>query len=648
MTLFCETCSTYLGPNTPVCPQCGWTRPAHMRYPGRGKGVWQEPYRLEGYPIGRPVFSHGLILAAWKKGKTAGGLTALDRTGRLRWQIICQEAPLEGILLEGECVYFCTSGMLEGGTVYCCQVNTLKPEGEILWRQDSLALSRAKLAGRALLRQNRLYIPCSDGSILCLDASNGQAVPGWQARVDGEVYWLLALNHSLVAVCRESGRIYQVDAVRGRQDGPPLVLNMRLTCEPLLWKETLVLASEDGRLLKVDLHRQTVQDFAAGLKKVTGQPVMKNGWVLAGSHDHQVYAWNEQGQRVWQSNFASQHAFASSPAANEELLAIGANDGKVYGLDIRSGEKRWEFDSGLGQAVARDVLYHEGVFYIGIYSSNEDRGLLYALPWHLGEYELMAKLFSVRENYLEAASLYALAAHYATKNREALGDAAAGCWIDGGNPQMAVRYWEGLAKPQKAAACWELAAEEMRGKDNPLAAEYVYQASRIYWRLGDFAGEDRCYCEAVELGKWPRLRLKPLNNPLQTVGKPGPLTVRIENIGYTLAQGLHFDVGGSLLEPISFNLLTPLAQDRHDDLSFIIAPTREADHVRVEVSYFGVGRSIPFKSQLDVLVQSTKVTRIKLDDMVKSEVRIVNEGGGELDIETGDMVMSRIEIVTKK
>ena len=113
MTLFCETCSTYLGPNTPVCPQCGWTRPAHMRYPGRGKGVWQEPYRLEGYPIGRPVFSHGLILAAWKKGKTAGGLTALDRTGRLRWQIICQEAPLEGILLEGECVYFCTSGMLD-------------------------------------------------------------------------------------------------------------------------------------------------------------------------------------------------------------------------------------------------------------------------------------------------------------------------------------------------------------------------------------------------------------------------------------------------------------------------------------------------------------------------------------------------------
>ena len=61
--------------------------------------------------------------------------------------------------------------------------------------------------------------------------------------------------------------------------------------------------------------------------------------IIAGSQDHHVYAWNENGQRLWTSNFASEHAVDSSPAVFEDVVAVGANDGRIYGLDLRNGGK---------------------------------------------------------------------------------------------------------------------------------------------------------------------------------------------------------------------------------------------------------------------------------------------------------------------
>jgi hypothetical protein len=95
-------------------------------------------------------------------------------------------------------------------------------------------------------------------------------------------------------------------------------------------------------------------------------------------------------------------------------------------------------------------------------------------------------------------------------------------------------------------------------------------------------------------------------------------------------------------------MVAPLDHDRHCDLCFIISPTRENDTVRVEVSNVATGRSIALKSQLDVQVQAKKVTLIHLDGVIKSEMRVVNENGGEMEIVAKDIVMSQIEIVNKK
>ncbi len=648
MDLFCEECFSYLGPNrcTP-CPQCGWKPEEIPLYPEPGKPLWNEPCLLDGHPLGRPVFSHGLILTLWRKGKSAGGLTSFDPQGNLRWQVLCGEAPLEGMIVAGERVYFCTSGLLDGGTVYCCKITSNRREGEILWLQNNPGVIHTRLIGKALLVEKRLYIPGSRGYIYCLDADQGLPVPGWLGQVEMDVTWLIAQKRDLLAVNRARGCIILVDPLRGRQSCSPFCLDTPLSSEPALWKNRLYVGSEDGRLFQVDARLQEMREIAAGIKRVAAVPVIANDMLFAGSQDRHLYAWDESGKLAWKSGFNAGHAISSSPAANDHLLAVGANDGKVYGVDTATGEKIWTFNSGLEEVIARDILYHNGVFYLGMFKPEEGQGYLFALPWHLGEYETIARRLHARRKTAEAASLFAAAAHYASHNREVLSEAAASCWIEAGMPRLAAQYWLGLAMPEKAAQGWTAAAEDLRGKDNLRSAEYYFEASRLYWRLGDAKKEELCNCAAVELGRLPRMRLRAVNNPVQIIGKAGQLTVRVENIGYAQALDLHFDVGGSLLLPISFNLPTPLDQDQHCDLSFVITPTRENDTVQVEVSYHRKDLNLPFKTTLDIQVQAKKVSHIELDGMIKGSVKIVNEQGSEMEIVTRDVVMSQIEIINK-
>ena len=187
----------------------------------------------------------------------------------------------------------------------------------------------------------------------------------------------------------------------------------------------------------------------------------------------------------------------------------------------------------------------------------------------------------------------------------------------------------------------------MRGIDNIKAAEYFYRASRVYWRLGQPADDKKCAEDAARLAKWPSLRLSDFNNPVKRMGESRPLSIRMENIGYNKAENFHFNVGGSLLEPISFDYCGTLAAENHFDIQFMITPTRVEDNVKIEVSYHAAGRSLPFTTVLDVPIRATKVMRVNLGDMVKGEVKIVNESGDEMDIEAGDSVNSKIEIVNK-
>jgi len=77
-------------------------------------------------------------------------------------------------------------------------------------------------------------------------------------------------------------------------------------------------------------------------------------------------------QPVLRWSFQAGKAIVSSPVVAAERLVIGCDDGNVYCLDARTGEKRWTHAT--GDVIEAPPLIHAGTVYVG--SSN---GLFFAL-----------------------------------------------------------------------------------------------------------------------------------------------------------------------------------------------------------------------------------------------------------------------------
>ncbi len=647
MRLFCGNCWAYTGPGCQKCPQCGREVPPHaLRYPP-GAAAWREPIQLAGHPVGQSGLLAPWVVTTWQKGLQGGGVSVLDTSGaevaRQTFVGIPKDGPLVGQLQIMQVV----SGLLDGGGVWCWQCSPVGPQMELAWKQDDHRIIPAKPNGGGVVFENRLYVPALDGSIYCLDLRNGEPVPGWPVKVSRGLRYLFVKEPFLVAVCRDSGQVYRLDLIRGQPDAPLVTLDPGLACKPVFWNNHLYLCSRDGRIVKAGIQKQTVSDFVQAAAGVNAQPVVKNGVMIAPGTDHRLYAWDENGQPVWQSDWRSEYPLTTSPAVAEDVLAVGDHNGQVVGVDPDTGGTIWTFQSGLAGAICRDPLYHDGIFYLGLDRKTDESGYLQALPVCFGEYEYFANKAALRNQAEIAGELYAAAAYFETQpeKRSQLAELAVRQWRGNGHAHLAAGFWENEVRLDRAAGCWQEAADNLRGRDNPQAAEFLQRAARLYWRLGQGEQEAHCAGEAARLAHWPHIRILLLNNPVQVIGKPGPLTVRVENIGHAPALNLHFDVGGSLLQPINFNLLTPLEPECHCDLSFVITPTREDDLVQISVAYGVGGRPKPMSTVFSTRVSARKVTRIKVGDLVLGEIKVVGETGEELEIETGDVVRSKIEIV---
>jgi hypothetical protein len=247
-----------------------------------------------------------------------------------------------------------------------------------------------------------------------------------------------------------------------------------------------------------------------------------------------------------------------------------------------------------------------------------------------------------------AGEFYTIAAYFTSSldERERLYRQAETCWVR--EPEWTARLWERLGRECEAADAYCRAAEIQRGRDASLAAEYYYRASRLCWRLDDRqADAERCAKEAALLGKWPRLRLSPMNIPKMTQGQPGSCTVRLENVGYAAATDIYLKLGGSLLRPVECKVLTPLPKDSYFDITLEIVPTRANDHLRLQADY-------PLDASHHRILQVVQETaieagppphKIKMGDIVGGVVRIAAPNGNPVEIEVGDQVMTSLDIV---
>jgi hypothetical protein len=114
-------------------------------------------------------------------------------------------------------------------------------------------------------------------------------------------------------------------------------------------------------------------------EEIYSSPAVKNDLIVFGGIDGSVYALNQLGQLVWK--FSTYSRISSSPLITaDDVVIFGAKNGKLYTLDLKTGERIWSYrttlftqKSNLDSSPSIDV---DRTIHVGSYS-----GIFYSIPY---------------------------------------------------------------------------------------------------------------------------------------------------------------------------------------------------------------------------------------------------------------------------
>ncbi|HTL55303.1 MAG TPA: PQQ-binding-like beta-propeller repeat protein [Candidatus Limnocylindrales bacterium] len=98
------------------------------------------------------------------------------------------------------------------------------------------------------------------------------------------------------------------------------------------------------------------------------EPIVSDGKLLVATHAGKVYALDvASGNALW--CFQARGPFLQSPAVAESVVCAASTDGQLYGLEINSGKLAWRLAAGTGGLSAAPEIA-DGVIYIGTRSGD--------------------------------------------------------------------------------------------------------------------------------------------------------------------------------------------------------------------------------------------------------------------------------------
>jgi eukaryotic-like serine/threonine-protein kinase len=255
-------------------------------------------------------------------------------------------------------------------------------QGGVRWRVPTGGAVRSSPAVTA----TRVFVGSGDGNLYAIDRSTGQVV--WRFEAGDNVDASPAVAGGLVVAATHSGRIFAVDEGSGQlrwslQTGPILPPNTSpaggwdlWASSPVVTGSALVIGAPDGHVYCLDLASGKERWRAATRGKVRATPAVYDGLVVVGSWDGRVYGFDlASGAARWVHRTVGdtldskkfgfdRRAVQGSAAFADGMVFVGSRDGAIYGLDARTGERRWRV-SHRGSWVIGSPAVHQGRVFVG-------------------------------------------------------------------------------------------------------------------------------------------------------------------------------------------------------------------------------------------------------------------------------------------
>jgi outer membrane protein assembly factor BamB len=213
-----------------------------------------------------------------------------------------------------------------------------------------------------VVADNTLYIGSEDHKLYAINANTGEVE--WEFKSDGSINSTPAVSQGKIMFLSYDGFFYALNQADGK----------------IVWK------FDTGGERKYEVKDYYTGDFKPDFWDFyLSSPVVNDGVVYFGSSDTHIYALDiETGKKEWQHQTGG--SVHSSPALYENSLIVGSWDSRIYSLDVRTGLENWTYTTGRDTAqyiwlgIQASPALENNVAYVGSRDAN-----LYALNISTGD-----------------------------------------------------------------------------------------------------------------------------------------------------------------------------------------------------------------------------------------------------------------------
>lgn len=286
-----------------------------------------EHWRYEaGEPIeGSPAVSRGRLFV----GDVEGTLHALELdSGKSVWKQKIDGGFVSAVAVAGDTVI---AGDYNG-MVYAFDF----AEGKQRWTLET----NAEISGGPAFFGENVLIPSQDGNLYCCRIADGKLI--WKYETSDQIQCSPTIAGDLTFLGGCDGQLHRVDLKSGQASGEPLPLDGPTLSTPAVQENLAFLTTHGGLVLAFDWKsNERVWEFndPDRRQEYRSSPAVTAEAVVASSQFRQVRGFDPQTGKLLWSTPLRRFAEASPVIAGDDVW-IAATDGRLYRMDLKSGEIR--------------------------------------------------------------------------------------------------------------------------------------------------------------------------------------------------------------------------------------------------------------------------------------------------------------------
>ncbi|HYV86200.1 MAG TPA: PQQ-binding-like beta-propeller repeat protein [Patescibacteria group bacterium] len=345
-----------------------------------GPGPKSEPavkwaFKTGGPVVGSPAIADGVVYIA----SLSGYLYAVDQaTGQEKWKFKSRMPIASTPAIQGGLVYFVSStGALGAIDAATGQPKWVLPteydrkfEAKNLHGLPSAAQTIPDawdlFTSSPAVANGKVFFGSGDGGVYAADAATG--VLQWKFSTHDVVHASPAVAHGTVFIGSWDSTLYALDADTGllkwsfkAGEDPAIHNQVGFQSSPAVADGTVYVGCRDAHVYALDaVTGRKIWDYPTSKSWVIGTPAVRDGVVYVGTSDSARFMALDAKNGRLRFNFDAKAYVFSSAALAGDLAYVGDHNGRLYAVDMKTGQLAWQFQTEASKTDPLKVLKPDG------------------------------------------------------------------------------------------------------------------------------------------------------------------------------------------------------------------------------------------------------------------------------------------------